>query len=103
MTTIVLFISLRVLETSLYRKGAAEIFAETMLFFFVDRRPSDSTTSATSSLTPPRPQVARCHVNAASVLARQRGRYLGATACGTETCYLGATGYDAEQRVQKRN
>lgn len=42
------------------------------------------------------------HVTARSVYTRQWGQYLGAMGCGAEPCYLSATAYGAEQRVQKR-
>jgi hypothetical protein len=40
------------------------------------------------------------HVRAVSASCRQRSTHLGAKICGAKPCYLGATGYGAEQRVQ---
>lgn len=39
-------------------------------------------------------------LGAMSTLPGQRVTYLGAIVCGAETCYLGATSYGVEQRVQ---
>jgi hypothetical protein len=57
MSTIMLFISLQILETSPYREGATEFFTDSAMLFFVDRRLSDSTATTAGSLTPPRPQI----------------------------------------------
>jgi hypothetical protein len=44
---------------------------------------------------------ARCHVGTTTSGLCHHSTYLDAIAYDVELCYLGAIGYDAEQRVQK--
>jgi hypothetical protein len=46
MSTIMLFISLQILETLPYREGATDFFTDIAMLFFVDRRLSDSTATS---------------------------------------------------------
>jgi hypothetical protein len=43
------------------------------------------------------------YIDTPSACCYQRRTYLGAKIYGVESCYLGATAFDTEKRVQKRN